>query len=160
MNKKIIIILVFLITAFVVTGCNGQGRENANTAPQPTPSANAENLMSKAVQKADRIEVVHFHGTNQCFSCITVGKFALKTIQERFPKEYKNGTIVFYDINAELPENRDTVIKYQARGSSLFVNAIANGQDQIEEDVRVWRLVTDEQAFMNYFEGKLKELLG
>jgi len=117
--------------------------------------------MSKVTQqKADKIEVVHFHATQQCYSCITVGKYALKTIQERFPKEYENGMIVFRDINAELPENRDTVIQYQARGSSLFVNGITGGQDHIQEDVRVWRLVNDEQAFMDYFEGKLKELLG
>jgi len=159
-NKLTIIILAFLVMSFALTGCDGQTGDTANTASKTTPSANAEDMMSQDIQKADKIEVVHFHGVNQCFSCITVGKFALKTIQERFPKEYKNGTIVFRDINGELPENQDTVIKYQARGSSLFLNAITDEQENMQEDVRVWRLVNDEQAFMDYFEGKLKELLG
>jgi len=159
MKNKLILISALIIASFVLSGCDGQG-DKASTAPQPSPTASAEGLMTSAIQKADKIEVVHFHATQQCYSCITVGKYALKTIQERFPKEYEDGTIVFRDINAELPENRDTVIRYQARGSSLFVNGITGGQDHIQEDVRVWRLVNDEQAFMDYFEGKLKELLG
>ena len=116
--------------------------------------------MSTAKTSAEKIEVVHFHATQQCWSCITVGEYALKTIKEKFPEEYKNGTIVFRDINGELPENRDMVIKYQAGGSSLFVNAITAGKDNIEEDVTVWRLVSNESQFINYFQDKLNKLLG
>ena len=61
-------------------------------------------------------------------------EYALKTIKEKFLEEYKNGTIAFRDINGELLENKDMVIKYQARGSSLFVNAITAGKDNIKED--------------------------
>ena len=158
-NKLTVIILVLLAIPFVLTGCDGQTDGAESATIQTSPAADAEGLMSSVVQKADKIEVVHFHATQQCFSCITVGKFALKTIQEKFPEEYKDGTIVFRDINGELPENRDIVVKYQARGSALFVNAITGEQETIQEDTRVWRLVTDEQAFMDYFEGRLKELL-
>jgi hypothetical protein len=52
------------------------------------------------------------------------------------------------------------VIKYQARGSSLFVNAITAGKDNIEEDVTVWRLVSNKNQFISYFENKLNKLLG
>ncbi len=87
-------------------------------------------------------------------------QICLKTIKEKFPKEYENGIIVFKDINGELPENKDIVMKYQARGSSLFVNAIINGKNNIEEDVTVWRLVSNEDQFINYFQNKLNKLLG
>jgi len=128
--------------------------QNANTV------VNEDGLMSRAETGAVKIEVVHFHGTHQCWSCITVGEYALKTIKEKFPEEYKNGTIVFKDINGELAENRDIVMKYQARGSSLFVNAITNGKDKIEEDITVWRLVSNENQFISYFQNKLNKLLG
>ena len=149
--KSGIIILTLAFSSLFLMGC-----DNKNSAGS---SSDAGVIMSETIKKADKIEVVHFHATQQCWSCITVGKYALKTIQERFPKEYKKGIIVFRDINGELPENRDLVIKYQARGSSLFVNAIADGQDQIAEDVRVWRLIASEQAFMDYFENQLREFL-
>ncbi len=109
---------------------------------------------------ADTIEVIHFHATQQCWSCTTVGKYALKTIKEKFPEEYQSGVIVFKDINGELPENKDMVMKYQAGGSSLFINAITAGKDSIKEDVTVWRLVGNESQFVIYFENKLNKLLG
>jgi len=149
--KKIILISSLLILWLVVSGCT-------NSTDTQT---SGDELMSKAVPTtADKIEVVHFHGTQQCWSCITVGEYALKTITEKFPKEYENGTIIFKEINGELPENSAIVFKYQASGSSLFVNAIANGQDNIEEDVNVWRYVSNESQFVGYFEKKLNGLLG
>jgi len=51
-------------------------------------------------------------------------------------------------------------MKYQAPGSSLFVNAISEGQNSIEEDTKVWYLVTNKEKFTEYFESKLKTLLG
>lgn len=153
MQKKIIIpiIVVAIIgtTFFVV-----------KNESKPIKNNQENSSMSAAKISAEKIEVVHFHATEQCWSCITVGEYALKTIKERFPQEYVNGTIVFKDINGELPENRDMVMKYQARGSSLFVNAITNGKDNIEEDVTVWRLVTNENKFIDYFENKLNKFLG
>ena len=109
---------------------------------------------------ADKIEVVHFHATQQCWSCTTVGEYVLKTIKERFPQEYKEGKIVFKSINGELPDNQEIVMKYQAGGTSLFINAIIGDKDNIEEDTMVWRLVSNEQQFLDYFETKLKKLLG
>ena len=149
MNKKFLIIasLLLFFSAFVLTGCTKQ-------ADNPEETASLTVGVS-----ADKIEVVHFHATQQCWSCITVGEYALKTITEKFPEEYQNGTITFKDINAELPENSAIVAKYQARGSSLFINAITNGQDNIEEDTKVWRLVSDETQYLDYFETKLNSFL-
>jgi UDP-N-acetylmuramyl tripeptide synthase len=162
MSKKIII----LIIAVVVIGIALLIAKNSN---KPKETQSADNQMTKSQEElpmstakisAEKIEVVHFHGTHQCWSCITVGEYALKTIKERFPEEYKNGVIVYKDINGELPENKDIVMKYKATGSSLYINAITGGNDKIEEDVTVWRLISDEQQFLDYFEAKLKKLLG
>ncbi len=147
--KRASILFLILITIFILSGCSSE-----ETSADNSPA----NDQSRIV--ADKIEVVHFHATQQCWSCIKVGELALKTIEQKFPEEYKNGKIVFKDINGELRENYDIVVKYQARGSSLFVNAIVDGKDHIGEDIRVWRLIGDEERFMEYFEDKLNQLLG
>jgi hypothetical protein len=161
-SKKLYLFPLLIIGLILLTGCTPKNTNQQTDNNQTTinNSVNDSNQISKAEFTADKIEVVHFHGTQQCWSCITVGEYALKTIKEKFSKEYKNGTIVFKDINGELSENRDIVMKYQARGSSLFVNAIINGKDNIKEDVTVWRLVNNENQFINYFENKLNKLLG
>lgn len=152
MNKKTIIgiaVGIGILALLAIVSYAGSPKSSDSTTAN-TPSG----------QPAEKIEVVHFHGTQQCWSCVHVGEYALKTIKERFPEEYKNGTIVFLDINGELPINKDIVMKYQARTSSLFVNAITAGNDNIHEDATVWRLVSNERQYMDYFEAELKKLLG
>lgn len=158
MDKKIIIgIIVLALAGVVVAAAKNNGQQPNENIVSETPNKTQTQSVKNS---ADKIEVMHFHATHQCWSCITVGEYALKTIKEKFPEEYKNGIIIFRDINGELPENKDIVMKYQARGSSLFVNAITDNQDNIEEDIKVWRLITNETQFIDYFENKLKNLLG
>jgi len=153
MNKKLIIISIIIITIVALIYSGAKGKENSQISSQSSPTP-------QPVMPADKIEVVHFHGTQQCWSCITVGEYALKTIKDKFPEEFTSGKIVYKDIDGELKENQEIVVKYQARGSSLFVNAIRDEQDNIEEDVTVWRLINSESQFISYFENKLSSLLG
>lgn len=163
MNKKTALIsttiIVILAVGYFVT--KGSAK-NTSTSETPTLVKNNFETTSapQSVMPADIIEVVHFHGTQQCSSCIAVGKYAKQTIEDKFPDEVKSGKIVFKEINAELPENQAIVTKYQARGSSLFVNAIRGEKDTIAEDTTVWRLVNSESQYITYFEGKLNSLLG
>jgi hypothetical protein len=151
MIKKALIIYLFFVVVIVLSGCSNPV---ANESLQREPS----DIVSMA--RADKIEVVHFHANQQCWSCSTVGKYALETIEEKFPEEYESGIISFQDINGELVINRDMVRKYEARGSSLFLNKIVGVEENIEEDATVWRLVNDEERFKSYFEARLKKLLG
>jgi hypothetical protein len=165
MNKKILLIFLLVIaslTGLIVLNKSKKTNEQILSSSQsssdnPVPSPTATIV---PVTPADKIEVVHFHGTHQCWSCITVGEYALKTIKEKFPEEYASGKIVYKDINGELKENQEIVVKYQARGSSLFINAIRGNKDDITEDTTVWRLVNNESQFVSYFENKLNTLLG
>jgi len=162
MNKKIIFIVLLVAIALTTLSIFGKGgganneqilsNNQISSNPSPTPTI--------SIVPADKIEVVHFHATQQCWSCIIVGEYALKTIKEKFPEEYASGKIIFKDINGELKENQEIVVKYQARGSSLFVNAIHGEKDDVAEDTTVWRLVNNESQFISYFERKLKTLLG
>ncbi len=163
MIKKnlVILLIVGVILAVVFFLVKSSGKSENNSSQVMSSAQNSPTAMpSVSVVPADKIEVVHFHGTQQCWSCITVGEYALKTIKEKFPEEFASGKIIYKDINGELKENREIVMKYQARGSSLFINAIREGKDDIAEDVTVWRLVNSESQFVNYFEKELKSLLG
>jgi len=162
MKKNVfILIIIGLILIFGFFIVKGSGKSN-NTSTEILRSSSVSPTIIPQISiiPADKIEVVHFHATQQCPSCIAVGKFALQTIQQSFAEEYKSGVIVFKEINVELPENQDIVMKYQARGSSLFINAIRGDKDDIVEDLAVWRLVNNESQYISYFEGKLKSLLG
>ena len=158
-NKSVLIsifVIILLIGGFIIFSNSNKSSSTDTQIKINIPQSSTP----MSVMPADKIEVIHFHGTEQCVSCITVGKYALQTIKDKFPEEYASGKIVFKEINAELPENQVIVTKYQARGSSLFVNAIRGEKDDILEDVTVWRLVNDEDQFVSYFKNKLNTLLG
>ena len=156
MDKKFLIIGGGIFLAVVVIfGIIANTPVDSNSQ-----SKKAKNEKTEVLSPAEKIEVLHFHVTKQCWTCITVGQYVLETIKERFPEEYKNGIIVFRDVNGDLPENKELVMKYKAGNLSLLINATVDGEENISEDVTVWRLVGNEMQFKNYFEGKIKKLLG
>lgn len=144
----ILSLMALLILQVIITN----GERNADGSDTDT------DRISK-FETVDKIQVVHFHATQQCWSCITVGEYALNTIKDKFPEEYANGMIEFIEVNLDLAENSEIVDKFGASGSSLFINVISEGNDNISEDVAVWRLVGSETSFVKYFEGKLSGYL-
>lgn len=151
MNKRIIVIVIIIIgSLFLLNDVGKNGKDSS-------PIQASKNV---SLAPADTVEVVNFFGTQRCAACIAVGTLTSKTLNEKFHEELESGKVVFREINGELPENRDIITKYQARGSSLFINAIRGEKEQIEEDITVWRLINSEEQYMAYLENKLNTLLG
>lgn len=162
MYKKYIIIAILVVVVLLLLNYLGKNRQTQpqieiQAQPQVKQNITTDNV---SLAPADKIEVVNFFGTQRCVSCLAIGKLTKKTLEEKFAPELESRKIVFKEINGELPENKEIVVKYQARGSSLFINAIRGKQENITEDVAVWRLVNDEDQFVSYLENKLNKLLG
>ena len=127
-------------------------------------SANTRQNTSEVVdlrnkKQAEKIQIFLFHTTNRCYSCTTIGRYTEETVEEFFQPELRNGTIEFREVNIDLPENKELAKKFQVTGSSLFFNSIIEVEDNIEEDTRVWRLVSNEKVFKNYILNKIKQKL-
>ena len=155
-------ISVFLFLILILSACSN--RLNAEKQPvdnqQKAVVAKPEQLpTSNIVFAPEKVEIFLFHRTVRCSTCIAIGKLADKTVQEKFPEEVKSGRIVFKEINVDLPENKELAEKFQASGSALYINAIKNSRDNIEQDTKVWRLTGDEAAFVSYFENRLNLII-
>ena len=129
---------------------------NKSASEQKSSKKTAQVQNSKP---AEKIQVFLFHATQRCSSCIAIGKFAKETVEQKFSEEIKSGKIEFREINIDLPENKEVATKFKAAGSSLFINPIVDGKDNIKEDTQVWRLVSNEQGFISYLSDKIKTLL-
>ena len=105
------------------------------------------------------VEVYHFHGTHQCYSCIRVGELAEKTVNTYFKEELASGKMVFGHVNGDLPENQDLVAKYGATGSSLWIGTYTNGNFNKEQNVNVWYKIENEQDYSSYLKSVLEERL-
>lgn len=160
MNKFYILgsIAVVLLFVFAVFKPFSSPEESV-LADQSQPPIPTQTITTNLPTGSEKIEVFVFHATQRCISCINIGKYAEAVIKEKFPEELKSGKITFKEVNIDQPENFNMAKEYGVSGSALYINAIKDGQDHHEEDVTVWRLVTNEAQFNSYFEAKLKALL-
>jgi len=160
MNKKIIlgVAVILFFTIIAAVKINNQ-RLNA----QISDVGNKNNFSQSAPinkSQSDKVQVFLFHATMRCSTCIAIGRLAGETVNERFQSELKSGQIEFREINIDLPENKELAQKFQANGSALYLNVIKNGADNIEQDIKVWSLVSNVAQFKDYLEGRINNLLG
>ncbi len=163
--KKISSIFLLLFFVIILTGCNNKVLDKqSDKEGKNTMVANNQNLsdypMSSAKRVSDKLEVYYFHRTARCYSCKTIGQYVKETIEQKYNEQTSNGLIDFREINVDLAENKEIAKKFQASGSSLFINRIIDNEDNIEQDIDVWKLVNNEAQFKNYLENKLNSYLG
>lgn len=97
------------ITLFILLISLGFLSQNMAQSAQKQTSPNA------------RIEVLYFHATNRCPTCLAVESNAKKTIEENFKQELTKGTIKFVSINIDDKANEALVKKYQVAFSTLLI---------------------------------------
>ena len=120
-------------------------------------TGNATASGSSISSDIEKIEVYHFHGTNQCYSCKTVGAYAEETINNYFANELKSGKIVFGHINGELPENSELVKKYGATGSSLWIGTYYKDRKFTkEENINVWYKIDNKPGYIDYLKSVIE----
>lgn len=152
-NLRFFILILFLL--FVLTACNKNKIES-----QENYIVTNENKALNINQAADRLEIYYFHRTQRCISCLTIGEYVNKIMLGYFFNEVANGKIDYQEINIDLPENRDLARKFQATGSSLFINTIRGEKEDIQNVPEVWNLKNDEEKFKIFLEQKIDKLLG
>ncbi len=158
MNRKIVIGSIIGLGALIVLIVANLDSPKSEAITGNQFQSQEQSLLQK--QSADKVQVFLFHATQRCTTCIAIGRLAGETVNEYFQPELRDRKIEFREINIDLPENKELAQKFQASGSSLFINAIYSGQDNIGEDTMVWRLTQNEAQFKGYLKSKLDNLLG
>jgi hypothetical protein len=113
-------------------------------ASQPAGPATAAVV---PVSSADRIEVVYFHRTERCASCLWVEQMSRKVVESAFAPQLASGKVTYREVDVQKPENRAMAAKYRAGGSQLFVNYVKDGRDSIVEARQTYPFVGNETRF-------------
>lgn len=145
--NKIITSLAVMVVAVFMTDC----------------SADAQSAQGKAfatTAKADKIEVLDFHNTHRCHTCLAIEKATKEVLNKDFANEMKAGKITFQLINADDDANLDIVKKFGAFGSSLYLNVWNSGKDQaIDLTDFAFMTVNDEAKFKKQLKEKIYSAL-
>ena len=121
---------VLLLTIGLVSACKVPEPDNSSSLP---PSID------------NGVEVVYFHRAQRCSGCIHAQDMTEYTLNTYFADELENGEIVFMAINLQDASNSAMVQKFGAYTSSLFLNDVEGGADNISE-VKNIRLMGDEEV--------------
>lgn len=151
--------LVFAI-ALVWISVSPDKKTESSDASTSTQTSNSKAAEVQKTKPAEKVQVYVFHSTNRCYSCITMGEYTKATVDEFFQPELRDGKIEFKEINVDLPANKEVVTKFRAAGSSLFLNPIIDGEDNIKEEVQAWRLLGNQKAFSDYLSKKIRSMIG
>ena len=142
---------VLLLT--VLSGCT--------TSQQSNTSVLNQGIAAMPANGVEKIEVLHFHGTQQCQGCINVGKCAEDAVNQYFMAEQKSGLVAFAHVNGDLPENANLVKQYGAAGSSLWIGVYTkDGNFSKEQNVNVWYKTNDMEKCREYIKGVIDEKMG
>ncbi len=88
---------------------------------------NAQSEQKTINTSINRIEVIGFHSTHRCMTCNAIEANTKYTLSTYFADELKSGKITSNYINVDKEENLVIAEKYEASGTSLFLNVVVNG---------------------------------
>jgi len=151
---------LFFAIALVYISVSPDKKTESASSGSSVQEKSSQKTEIQETKPAEKVQIYEFHSTNRCYSCITMGQYIKATVEESFQPELKSGKLEFREINVDLPENKAVATKFQAAGTSLFINAIIDGQDNIQEEAQAWRLLGDQKALSDYLSKKLKGMLG
>lgn len=108
----------FFITAlliFLLFSCKNDTKKNNKTT------------VDKSISK---IEVIDFHSTHRCMTCNAIEENTKYTLKKYFLVELKDKKITFKTINVDEKANESIAEKFEATGTSLFLNVISKGKEK------------------------------
>ena len=118
-------LLFFAFAIFVIIGTSC----NNNVKPDETNS-NDTIVLNADVAK---IQIIYFHGTRRCPSCVAIGDEAGKLVQYDYQKLVDSGDLVFFEINIDEEQNIKLAEKYEIAGSALLVIKTVDGKEEIAD---------------------------
>lgn len=140
----ILFMAILIVAGGVFTACS---------TSLPNPDSTLEPSMDNG------LEVVYFHRTNRCYSCTYAEDKVRYTLDTFYSDELADGELVFMAVNVQDDANLAIIDKYEAYTSSLYMNKVVNGVDDIENITGIWFLIGKDQEFIDYVTEEIEERL-
>ena len=139
------ILVVFVVASavyLVFTETTREGRRSESAS---------QSADSMAAGTGDKVIVYYFHATKRCWTCKTIEAFTEETIRARFPEQLASGALEWLTVNVDEPENRHFMEDFEMTTRTVVLVDKKHGVDQkwVRLD-RVWELVLDKPAFVDY----------
>ncbi len=131
-----------------------------STPAQETVSEQTDTDSGTAVSTPRTLVVYYFHTNFRCRSCTMIENLTKQAVNSGFAKELKNGRMELQIINIEESGNEHFAQDYKLYTKSVILSDKVNGKQQSWKNLdKVWKLLGDEDKFIDYIQTEVKTLL-
>ena len=164
MNAKNLItavLLVFVAASIVALAVNEIRRSPKADQPGDQPATTpAEDAEGADQPPADGVIAYYFHRTGRCPTCMSIEAYAQEAVKIGFAEQLKDGRLQWRVVNYELPENEHFAADYQLVAPTVVLVELGGGKQKSWKDLsKVWDLVGDKTAFVEYVQQEARVLL-
>lgn len=138
----------------------------AAAVPAPAEKAEAKTAAAPVKVKAGKTAeaktavVYYFYTDTRCSSCKTLEAYTREAVAARLAAGYKDWKIEFRGVNVDEEPNKHFVQDYWLNSKSVVVQKYAGGKALNWSRLdKVWQLLGDKDAFMNYVADETRKLL-
>ena len=149
-------VLILISLILLLPACGSSNDIN----PSPTKGSNINTpTVQPSTPADDFVELVYFHRTRRCYSCQYAGDTTEHIVESYFNEELANGKLHFKMLDVQNSANAEMINKYQAYGSSLFINVVMAGKDHIQPITDIWYHIGDDDKFTNIVKTEIETAL-
>ncbi len=163
---KIKSLITGLLALFVIISAAYLAIDSFNKIQSP-PGDNNSQLSQRSYKEEfgrdlEHNIIVHYFYTNyRCKSCMRIESLTQKALQKSFSNDLLNGKLIWKTINIDEEENKHFIKDYDlATKSVVIIEVKDNKQIKWKNLNKIWKLLNDEKAFINYIERETKQYLG
>jgi hypothetical protein len=156
-------ILTVVLLAFVIASVAYFVFSEITREKTPLQTADWSKANRSGATEADagnKVIVYYFHATRRCWTCKTIEAYSEEAIRSNFAEELESGMLEWKAVNIDEPENTHFVEDFQlATRTVVLVNVVDGANKEWKRLDRVWQLVRDKRAFVEYIRENTNSFL-
>ncbi len=158
--KNLVTILLLLFVAASVGVLSVKSlRPHARQPVATNPTLNHSAGQTEATPPADGVIAYCFHGDVRCSTCRTIEAYAREALEAGFADQFQSGKLKWQVVNYQAPGNEHFAKEYEIIAPTVVLVRMENGQQKNWENLmRVWELVHDKDAFVQYIQTEMRKL--
>jgi hypothetical protein len=146
----VLIVFVVASVAWMVYTETRKGGESPGDAVVAVPD-----------QEGRYVIAYYFHGDKRCVTCRTIEAYAAEAITTGFAERIDKGDMIWQVVNVDATGNEHFVDDYMLASKTVVLVEVVDGEETKWEQLnKVWELVDDKEAFVEYVQESAAEFAG
>ena len=161
MKRKTILTVVLLAFVIASVAYLVVSEMTKNKTPLRTADESEEGASGRTETDAgNKVIVYYFHATRRCWTCKTIEAYSEEAIRTGFTEQLESGAVEWRTVNIDEPKNQHFVDDFQLATRTVVLVHVVDGINMEWKRLdRVWELVRDKPAFVDYIWDNTNDFL-